>query len=165
MPRPTIRRTTREDVPALVRIHADMGEHYAALDPHLFRRPRVDGYAPVLEDEITDDPRVLQLVAQLDGEVVGALDARLEAPHEEAEFGLTRDLFVTRLKIEYLATAAAHRGSGIGTALVEAAEAWGREHGARVAELTTYQDSPLAYPFWTGRAGYAPRSVNLRKAL
>jgi GNAT superfamily N-acetyltransferase len=160
-----IRRTTRDDADALVRIHADMGEHYAALAPALFHAPELDGYAPVVAAEITDDPDVLQLVAEVDGEVVGSLDARLHAPHEGARFAFSRDLFATRLNIDYLAVAAAHRRSGAGTALVEAAEAWGRERGAVVAELTTYQDSPLAYPFWTGRAGYAPRSVNLRKPL
>jgi GNAT superfamily N-acetyltransferase len=160
-----VRRTTRADAEALVRIHADMGEHYAELAPERFHRPDLEDYAPVVAAEITDNPNVLQLVAEIDGEVVGSLDARLETPHDEAHFALTRDLFTVRLKIDYLAVAAAHRGSGAGTALVEAAEAWGREHGATVSELTTYQDSPLAYPFWTARAGYAPRSINLRKPL
>jgi hypothetical protein len=41
-----IRRTTPDDADALVRIHGDMGEHYAALAPDRFRRPDLDGYAP-----------------------------------------------------------------------------------------------------------------------
>jgi GNAT superfamily N-acetyltransferase len=160
-----VRPTTPADAEALVRIHGDMGDHYAALAPALFHRPDLDGYAELVVDEISDSAGVLQLVAEVDGEVVGSLDARLETPHPEARFAFNRDLLGPRLKIDYLAVAAAHRGSGVGTALVEAAEAWGREQGATVAELTTYQDSPLAYPFWTGRSGYAPRSINLRKEL
>ena len=160
-----IRRATPDDADALVRIHGDMGDHYAELDPALFQRPALEDYAPVLAREITDDPHVLQLVAEIDGQVVGALDAELRPPHGDARYAFTRDLNAPRLRIDYLATAAAHRRCGVGTALVQAAEAWGREHGAKVAELTTYQDSPLAMPFWTGRAGYSQRSVNLRKEL
>ena len=36
---------------------------------------------------------------------------------------------------------------------------------AVVAEATTYRASPLSFPFWTRRMGYAERSVNLRKRL
>ena len=161
-----IRRARPGDAEALVRIHADMGEHYAALTPELFHRPDLSGFAEVLEAELADDdPNALALVAELDGEVVGSLDARLLGPSEGAEHAFTRDLFAPRLRIEYLATAAEHRQAGVGTALVEAAEAWGREHGAKVAEATTYHRSPLALPFWTRRAGYEERSVNLRKEL
>ena len=160
-----VRRARKSDAPALVRIHADMGAYYAEVAPELFHDPDLQGFELVLEDEIGDDLLALQLVAEVDGEVVGSLDARLLLPPAEAQFAFTRDLFAPRLRIEYLATAAAHRRTGVGTALVEAAEAWGREQGATVAELTTYQDSPLAYPFWTERAGYAPRSINLRKEL
>ena len=160
-----VRRARKSDAPALVRIHADMGAYYAELAPELFHDPDLQGFELVLEDEIGDDLLALQLVAEVDGEVVGSLDARLLLPPAEAQFAFTRDLFAPRLRIEYLATAAAHRRTGVGTALVEAAEAWGREQGATVAELTTYQDSPLAFPFWTERAGYAPRSINLRKPL
>jgi GNAT superfamily N-acetyltransferase len=160
-----VRRATPADADALVRIHADMGAYYAELAPELFHNPDLEGFALVLAEEITDDLHALQLVAEVGGEVVGSLDARLALPHPDARFAFTRDLFAPRLKIEYLAVATAHRRGGVGSALVEAAEAWGREHGAVVSELTTYQDSPLAYPFWTERAGYEPRSVNLRKEL
>jgi GNAT superfamily N-acetyltransferase len=161
-----IRRAVPGDAEALVGIHADMGAHYADLTPELFDRPDLSGYAEVLEAELADDdPNTLQLVAELDGEVVGSLDARLLVPSEDAAFGFARDHLTPRLRIEYLATAASRRRSGVGTALVEAAEAWGRERGATVAELTTYRRSPLALPFWTRRAGYQERSVNLRKEL
>ena len=49
--------------------------------------------------------------------------------------------------------------------LVEAAEAWGRERGATVAETWTYRASPLSWPFWDSGMGYEERSVSLRKPL
>jgi GNAT superfamily N-acetyltransferase len=152
------------DEHALARIHRDMGDYYAALAPERFRRPAADGLAEMLRGEL-EAGEGLQLVAELDGEVIASLDAHLIPPAEDAEFGFSPDHDAPRLRIDYLATAAAHRRSGAGSALVEAAEGWGREHGARVSETTTYHDSPSAFPFWTDRAGYEPRSVNLRKPL
>jgi GNAT superfamily N-acetyltransferase len=72
---------------------------------------------------------------------------------------------VTRLRIDCLATAANRRRGGVGTRLAEAAEAWGRRHGATLAETWTYEGSPLAMPFWTERVSFEVRSVNLRKPL
>ena len=71
----------------------------------------------------------------------------------------------TRVSIEYLATLTAHRRTGAGTTLVEAAERWGRERGATVAETRTFHASPISIPFWTERAGYERGSINLRKPL
>ena len=104
-----VRRARKSDAPALVRIHADMGAYYAELAPELFHDPDLQGFELVLEDEIGDDLLALQLVAEVDGEVVGSLDARLLLPPAGAQFAFTRDLFAPRLRIEYLATAAAHR--------------------------------------------------------
>jgi GNAT superfamily N-acetyltransferase len=88
----------------------------------------------------------LELVADVDGEVAGALVAQVAG---------------TRLRIDYLATAAAHRGRGYAARLAEAAEAWGRKRGATVAE--TWTDGAL--PFWKGRMAYTECSVNVRKRL
>jgi GNAT superfamily N-acetyltransferase len=107
----------------------------------------------------------VDLVADIDGQVVAALFARVIRPPESAGFAYPRDVSATRLSIEYLAALAEHRRSGAGTALVEAAEAWGREQGATVAETSTFHGSPLSVPFWTERAGYSQRSINLRKDL
>jgi GNAT superfamily N-acetyltransferase len=152
------------DEHALARIHRDMGDYYAELAPERFQPPAQDGLVEMLREEL-EEANGLQLVAELDGEVIASLDARLIPPAEDAQFGFSPDHAAPRLRIDYLATAAAHRRSGAGSALVAAAEAWGREHGARVAETTTYHDSPSAFPFWTERAGYEQRSVNLRKPL
>ena len=99
----------------------------------------------MLAREIADDRTRSQLVAEIDGEVVGALDAELLPPHGDARYAFTRDLNAPRLRIDVPGDRRrAPAARGVGTALVQAAEAWGREHGATVAELTTYQDSPLA---------------------
>jgi GNAT superfamily N-acetyltransferase len=157
-----IRRARVGDGEALVRIHAEMAEHYAELDPERFRVPDLEGYAAIVDAELGDG---LDLVAEVDGEVVAWLYARLVEPHEHARFAYPRDVAARRLSIDYLATRKAHRRTGAGTALVQAAEDWGREQGATVAETTTYHLGGMSMAFWTGRVGYQERSLNLRKPL
>src|SRR5207253_4376667 len=54
------------------------------------------------------------------------------------------------------------RRHGSGRVLVEAAERWGREHGASLFFLDTYVMSPLSVPFYE-RLGYARRSIRFVK--
>ena len=162
----TVRPARAGDGEALARIHADMLAHYAEVDPEAFRTADLTGFAAWVEGEFAaEDETGLDLVAELDGEVVASLFATLVLPPEGAQWASARDVEAVRVRIEYLATSAAHRRSGAGTALVQAAEQWGREHGATVAETTTYRDGPLSVPFWTERSGYERRSINLRKRL
>ncbi|MDA0164701.1 GNAT family N-acetyltransferase [Solirubrobacter ginsenosidimutans] len=161
-----IRRATPEDAEALVRIHADASAYYAELEPALFQTPDLTGYAELVERDLAEaDDTTLDLVAAVGDEIVATLYARLITPQEGAEYAYPRDVTRTRVEIAYLATSAQHRRSGAGLALVEAAEAWGREHGATVAEASTYHRSALSIPFWTLGAGYAPRSIVFRKEL
>jgi GNAT superfamily N-acetyltransferase len=161
-----IRRARPGDGEALARIHADMAAHYAELAPDRFRRPELAGYAAVLDADLAaEDDTSLDLVAEVRGEVVATLYARLVEPSEHARYAYAPDVEARRLRIEYLATLTEHRRTGAGTALVQAAEAWGREHGATVAETTTYHRGGISMPFWTRRAGYEERTLNLRKPL
>jgi len=166
MARITVRARRPGDGEALTRIHRDMAAYYADLAPHDFQMPMLEGFAEELDAEAarTDDT-TLHLVAEVDGEVVGALVARLLPPEDGAERQIAPDLGETRLRIDYVATDDAHRRHGVGTRLVETAEAWGRDGGATAAETWTYHRSPLSVPFWEQRMGYNERSVNLRKRL
>jgi GNAT superfamily N-acetyltransferase len=107
----------------------------------------------------------IALVAEIDGQVVGYLEARLEPPMEDARFQSNPDLGETRLFINYLVTAQAFWRRGVGTRLVKAAEEWGRSRGAAVAVCDTHVDSPVSIPFWEERMGYRRRAVILRKPL
>jgi GNAT superfamily N-acetyltransferase len=150
------------DGAALARLLGDMGADYAALAPAEFRLPELDGLAAALDD---GDDASIRLVAEVDGEIASALVAHLVPPDAGAEPQIQPDAAHTRLRVDYLVTGEAHRGRGLAAQLVEAAEAWGRERGATVAETWTYHRSPLSVPFWKGRMNYAERSVNLRKPL
>lgn len=143
-----------------------MGAYYADHAPHHFRPPNLDGMAAELDRELRGAPEhVLALVAEVEGEVAGALWAVLVDTADDAAREIDADAACRRVRIEYVVTSAARRRQGIAGRLVEAAEAWGRANGALIAEATTYRPSPLSFPFWTRRMGYDERSVTLRKRL
>jgi GNAT superfamily N-acetyltransferase len=150
------------DAEALERLHADVARYYTEPVPHYFRVAVLNGGAE-RDPGSGAEGEVLRLVAEVQGEVVGALAAQLLTPRrEQPADGEPEE---RRLRIDYLATAADRRRSGIGTRLVQAAETWGRAGGAAIAETTTFQDSPLSVPFWEDRMGYEELSTTLEKRL
>jgi GNAT superfamily N-acetyltransferase len=141
----SVRDALPADAEALARVHADVARYYGERGTHYF------------------DEGELRLVAEVQGEVVGALTARLLEPGTADGDG--RGEPETRLRIDYLATAAASRRAGIGTRLVQAAESWGRGVGATIAETTAFRGSALSIPFWEDRMGYEELPMSLVKRL
>jgi GNAT superfamily N-acetyltransferase len=141
----SVRDALPADAEALARVHADVARYYDERGTHYFGEGQ------------------LRLVAEIEGEVVGALSARVLEPvaAERDRWGEPE----TRLLIDYLATAAASRRVGIGTRLVQAAESWGRRVGATIAETTAFRGSALSIPFWEDRMGYEELPMSLVKRL
>jgi GNAT superfamily N-acetyltransferase len=155
------------DGEGLVRLWLEDARYYVELFPQDFRIPDADGFAQELEESLARDlpESRLWLVADLDGEIVGQLGAHIEAPMQNAERQMLPYLGQTRLLIDSLGTATAHRRRGVANALVQAAEDWGRSRGAEVAILDTYADSPVSVPFWEERMGYSRRAIIFQKTL
>jgi GNAT superfamily N-acetyltransferase len=130
----TVDRATESDVPDLVALLADdvlgAGRESKAVDPYLtaFR-------------EIDSDPRqYLAAVRDADGDLVGTMQLTLIP-------GLARG-GAKRLQIEAVRLASSTRGTGLGTALFEWAHAYGHEHGATLAQLTTDKTRIDAHRFY-----------------
>jgi len=161
----TVRPAQPGDGARIVLFSRDSADYYRELAPDAFRRPDEEGQAEWLDSFLpADGEREIALVAEIDGEVVGYLEARLEEPLDSARYQTNPELADWRLFINALLTARSHWRRGVGSALVAAAEAWGREHGATVAIMDTFAESPVSVPFWQGR-GYRTRNVIMRKRL
>jgi GNAT superfamily N-acetyltransferase len=140
--------------------------YYADLDHEHFQVPRAEGLADSWENQTGQGSNdSLQLVAELDGQVIGWLAARIERPAPDAAVQLVREHGWTRLVVDALIVHQGQWRQGAGTALLEAAEAWGRTRGAQVARLDTYAHSPVSVPFYEDRMGYQRRSIVFQKRL
>lgn len=151
----------------LARGWLDGSRYYTALDPERFQEPEGDGLAEWFEELLTR-PRSedeLWLVAEVDGVVVGTVNAVLQRPIDTAARQVLRSLGTIRLLVEALGVEADYRRQGIATMLMEAAEQWGRERGARLASLDTWTGSPISVPFYERRMGYERVSIVFEKRL
>jgi GNAT superfamily N-acetyltransferase len=161
-----VREAVAADGPAIARAHSENAAYYARLAPDLFRVPDSEGLAEFVAPTAEDNSDTsLLLVAELDDEVVGHLFAELFTPGDSDRYQSPVELSEIRLFIQALSVLRSHWRRGVATALVDAAERWGRERGAAVVLCDTWPESPVSMPFWTRRMGYDTRSVRLRKRL
>ena len=86
-------------------------------------------FEQAIGEERTGDTR--WLVAERDGAVIGMVEAAVLRPAPDAHRQIQRDLSRTRLAVNLLVVTEGYRRRGVGTALMEAAEEWGRGGGAR----------------------------------
>jgi GNAT superfamily N-acetyltransferase len=163
----SVREFRAGDGEGVARIGIEVGAYHAALAPDYFRRPDEEGFADFFETdgEWRQAPENLALVAEVEGEVAGYLEATLQAPLVTARWQSQRDLGATRLFIGVVVTGDRFRRRGVATKLVEAAEEWGRSNGAVAAVCDTYIESPLSVPFWEEGMHYRRRAIVFRKAL
>ncbi len=129
--RPLIRRAVKADIPAMMRLLEELGRPHA--DPGDLRA------ADVYLQHIAD-PNRLVLVAELGGQVVGALDAALR----------TRLNWTTpELWIADLVVTAQARAQGVGRAIMDRVVALARQSGCHRVTLESYHFRQDAYGFYT----------------
>jgi GNAT superfamily N-acetyltransferase len=157
-----VRPTAPGDGQGIARAWLSAGAYHAELDPEHFQVPNAggDGW-----DREQPEPGALDLVAETGGRVIGWLHAHLEPPVPNPAVQFVRELALTRLMVDAVVVDRAHWRQGAGAALLRAAEAWGREHGAQVARLDTYARSPVSVPFYELGMGYERRAIIFQKAL
>lgn len=161
----TIRRARPEDAEALARSWLEGARELIDLAPERFRLPESHGLVEFLRRDLEHDaPDALSLVAELDGEVVASLKARLLAPIESARFQVLEGLGRLRVHVDHLRVDPPFRRRGVATHLMAEAERWGRQHGARSIALDTFAESPLSVGFYKA-AGYKRTSIVFEKRL
>jgi GNAT superfamily N-acetyltransferase len=150
----------------MARVWLSTAAYYADFDAAHFQCPPEDGLAESFEASLgTGGEDELMLVAGLNGLLAGWLTARIEQPAPGAAREMAREHGWTRLHIDALLVDQAAWHQGVGTALLTAAEGWGRDHGAQVVRLDTYADSPVSVPFYERHMGYRRRAVVFQKPL
>jgi GNAT superfamily N-acetyltransferase len=128
-----IRPAVPDDADGIARTFLESAEYHAELDPERYSIPPIDTivarYREGRQHPSHAGREAITLVAELSGEIVGFIDARLErsldAMHREMIYCHIAEIGVRR----------GHRNQGIGGRLLRAAEDWGRRLGAEFASL------------------------------
>jgi len=155
-----IRPAALEDLDDLLDIYVSSAQHHVGLDPEHYRVPEPDAAADRLRGILEDDGRTSgYLAAVVDGRVVGSASivllppptgGSMMAPVPSAEVGI--------------AVMDDARDAGVGTALMEAAEAWAADRGVRVILLDMSARNTAAQRFYE-RLGYQVSGLYLRKRV
>ncbi|MBH5335925.1 GNAT family N-acetyltransferase [Streptomyces pactum] len=145
-----IRPATADDLPAIVAMLAD--------DPLGARRESPDDLTPYRAafDRLAQDPNQRLVVAVHEGRTVGTLQLTIIP-------GLSRR-GATRSVIEGVRIHADHRGSGLGTLLIEWAVEASRQEGCHLVQLTSDATRTDAHRFYE-RLGFEASHVGFKLAL
>ncbi|MFF4573227.1 GNAT family N-acetyltransferase [Streptomyces sp. NPDC001410] len=145
-----IRRTTADDLPAIVAMLAD--------DPLGAQRESPDDLTPYLAalDRLNTDPNQQLVVAVREGRVIGTL--QLTLVHGLSRKGATRSI------IEAVRIHADERGSGLGTQLIEWAVEESRRQNCQLVQLTSDSSRTDAHRFYE-RLGFTASHVGFKLQL
>jgi GNAT superfamily N-acetyltransferase len=141
-----IRRAVADDADGITRTFLESAEHHASLDSELYFVPAVETiaarYREGWQHPAEERAQSITFVAELSGDIVGFIDARLYQPtdamHRQMVYCLVSEIAVRR----------EHQNYGIGGQLLRAAEDWGRQHGAEFAALEYHAENKLAGAFY-----------------
>lgn len=144
-----VRPALPEDAQALAAVYAAWAEHHQRLDPSLYPPPDeaalVDRYRKRLP--LPEDAEIL--VADIAGEVVGWVEIQLKPPGGEPR--MLRDSLTAEIDIAVLPD---YRRAGIGTDLIEAAEAWAAERNVEFLTVEVHTANVDAARFYQERHGW-----------
>jgi GNAT superfamily N-acetyltransferase len=158
-----IRSSASEDADGITRVYLESAEHHARLDPARYGIPSSAAIAARYRDgqqhPLQSAAEAITLVAELNNEIVGFLDARLDRSPDPMHKHLLYCVIVE------IAVSRGHQSRGIGGRLLEAAEAWGREHGANFSSLEYLAENARAAEFYCRRMGYRAAHITAIKSL
>ena len=158
-----IRPAVPEDADGIARTFLESAEYHAELDPERYSTPAVETisarYRVGLQHRSHAGSEATTLVAELSGEIVGFIEARLEQSPDE----MHRPMIYCH--IAEIAVRCGHRNKGIGGRLLRAAEDWGHRLGAEFASLEYHAANTRARSFYQERMGYRPGAITAIKRL
>ena len=154
-----IRKASERDTRAIARIYVTAAREAVEREPDHFRVPTMDEASRLFRPQDSADAAVL--VAEVEGRVAGFVQVLLRRPPEHPSMLKPRLLgYVRELGVSEDA-----RGTGLGSQLLEAAEAWACLAGAQAMMVDTGARSLQAQRFYRARMGYRDIGVMLIKPL
>jgi ribosomal protein S18 acetylase RimI-like enzyme len=159
----TIRPAVSEDADGIARTYLESAEYHAGLDPERYWVPAVETILARYREGRQHVPDAgadsITLVAELSGEIVGFIDARLERSADAMHRAMVY------CHVVEIAVSSPHQNQGIGGRLLLAAEDWGRRRGAEFASLEYLAANTRASLFYQRRMGYRVASITGIKRL
>jgi ribosomal protein S18 acetylase RimI-like enzyme len=147
-----VRTAASSDADGIALVFVESAVQHARLDPDRYAVPTVAAisarYRAGEQHRTQASTDSVTLVAELSGDIVGFVDARLDRSPDP----MHRDLLYCH--IGEIAVSAKCRSHGIGGRLLRAAEDWGRRNGAEFAYLEYHAHNPRAGEFYQNRMGY-----------
>lgn len=155
-----IRAAGPQDVSALVRLRLANARHHVDLGPTVHRVPDAGAVHGYFTDRLRDGEDELLLLAEVDDdEVVGMAEIVVRPDPPEHQILIPR-----RVAEVHTVTLDAHRGQGVGKALLAAAEKVAHTRGVAVLLAVIFAPNDDAARFSTS-AGFGPHGVLLAKEL
>jgi len=155
-----IRPAVPEDADGIARTFLESAEYHAELDPERYAAPAIEMIsARYREGQQHAGRDVITLVAELSGEILGFIDARLEKSTD----AMHREMIYCH--IGEIAVRCRYRNQGIGGRLLRAAEDWGHGLGAEFASLEYHAANARASLLYQERMGYRLASITVIKRL
>jgi ribosomal protein S18 acetylase RimI-like enzyme len=159
----TVRPAVSEDADKIAGTFLESAEYHARLDPERYATPAIETisarYRERCQPPLDAGIEGITLVAELNGEIVGFIDARLE----ESEDAMHREMIYCH--IAEIAVNSQYQNQGVGGRLLRAAEDWGRRRGAEFTSLEYHVANTRAGVFYQQRMGYRPAAIIAIKRL
>ena len=152
-----VRAAERDDVPALVRLRLANAERHVQLDAAVYRVPDTEAVRRHFEEVLSVESKVVILVAEVVGEVVGMVEVVLLADPPDHQI-----LAPCRAADIHTVVLDGHRGEGVGSALLIAAEQAAAERGVSIIYAGIFAPNKGAVRFYSS-AGFTPRGTLLSK--
>ena len=159
----TIRPAGSQDADGIAGVFVESAEYHARIDPERYSVPALEaiseGYREGRQHPLHAAGDGITFVAELSGDIVGFIDARLEQSLDP----MYRKM--TYCHIAEIAVSYRHQNQGVGGRLLRAAEDWGRSQGAELASLEYHSANIRAGSFYQRRMGYRPAAITAIKRL